>query len=94
MYSANVLIASISMSLPYFKIGMFGLTNVIPESFSFNDQMFTEPPPPFLTFFMFVIISCAFEADKTPFLHKYHHTPQFVYFFLLKEILNFLEPPI
>ena len=55
---------------------MFGLTNAIPEIFSFNDQMFTTPPPPFLTVFIFIITSCAFEAVMTPFLHKYHSSLQ------------------
>ena len=40
--------------------------------FSINDQIFTKPPPPFLTFFIFNITSCAFEAVVTPFLHKYN----------------------
>ena len=31
------------MSLPYFKAGILGLANVIPEFISFNDQMFTVP---------------------------------------------------
>ena len=56
MYSANVLASSISMSLPFFKAKMFGLKNVIPEIFSFNDQMFTTPPPPFLTCFHFFLL--------------------------------------
>ena len=43
----------------------------LPEFFSFNDQMTTSLPP-FLTLFIFVIISCAFEAVVTPFLLKYH----------------------
>ena len=70
IYSANVLTAQ----FPYFhfKAWMFGLTNVISEFFSFNDQMFTTLPPPFLTFSIFFIISCAFEALITPFLYKYH----------------------
>ena len=50
----------------------FGLTNSIPEVFSFNNQMFTASPPPFLTFFIFVITSSTFEAVMTPFLYKYH----------------------
>ena len=49
IYHANVVTASISISLSCFKAGMFGLTNIIPKS-SFNDQMFTTPTPPFLTF--------------------------------------------
>ena len=67
MYSANVLTASIPMSLPHFKAGIFRLTNAIPEIFSFNDQMFTTPPPHFITFFIFVITWCASEALITLF---------------------------
>ena len=66
MYSANVLTASIPMSLPHFKAGIFRLTNAISEMFSFNDQMFTTLPPHFITFFVFVITSCASEALITP----------------------------
>ena len=40
--------------------------------FSYNDQMFTTLPPPFLTFFIFAITSCAFEAAITSFQHLYH----------------------
>ena len=47
---------------------LFGLKNSIPEVFSFNNQMFTASPRPFLTFSIFVIISSAFEA----FLYKFH----------------------
>ena len=72
IYSTNVLTVSISMSLPYFKAGMFGLTNIIPEFFSFNGKVFTTAPPPFLTFFIFAITSCAFEAVIIYFLRKYH----------------------
>ena len=72
MYSANILTASFSMSVTYFKAGIFGLINFIFAIFSFSDQIFTTPPSPFLTFFIFVITSCAFEAVITPLLHKYH----------------------
>ena len=81
---------------------MFGLTNAIPEIFSFNDQMFTTPPPPFLTVFIFIITSCAFEAVMTPFLHKYHSSLQhwplmhssICLIYLLKKYLIFPETPL
>ena len=54
------------------EAGMFGMTNIIPKNFSFNDQIFTTPPPTFLTFLIFLITSCGFEAAAIPLLHKYH----------------------
>ena len=88
MCSANVLAAPISMSLPYFKAEMFGLTNAIPEYFSFNHQIVTAPSHTFLTFFVFVIVSCSFFSmeNKSKFSRKF--TLAFVSFLRLSMLVT------
>ena len=58
----KVFAASISISLPYFRAGIFDLTKTNPDIFWFKDHILTVPPPPFSTLVIFVTSSWAFEA--------------------------------
>ena len=60
--SMKVSSASISISLPYFRLGIFGLTKTSHDVFWFKHHMLTVPPPPFSTLVILVTTSWAFEA--------------------------------
>ena len=52
-------------------------------------KFFLSTSSSFLTFSIFVITSCAFEAFITPFLNKYHYSLKYQTFFWIESLSKF-----